>query len=571
MTFDWKRLRHDSIYRAALTSEVRVNKLLREEGKLICKTNLLALCYVLGWTKIDPVEHREAIEFFVPKQLDKPVERQYEGRLRRGTLLYPRGAYKSTLNMADSVQWIICFPLTVAILILCANLKLAQAFVNTVASFFIRNLNDEPTLFQALFPELLITPRQASNGEFTANQRQTSPQIMEPAIWGNSIDAGLSGWHPNVLKPDDIVNNRNSRTETMLGEVTSKYKLNRKILPSYGIEDKMGTRYGANDVFGDEISTTRPGSYRFVVKPAMKLKDGGRLDATGFPSKEDVILLFPKTLPYEYLREEYESDYPTFMSQLMNDPYGANEVVFAQEEMLMAMKRAVDMPMDGRPHIHWRLPCKSRGWRNAAAAVGMEDRGRMWIVETKHGNFNTSALARNVVELARKYGTHNLSIEQTPGSSFIDPVIRNYAYTTGWHINLNWVEFEVDENMRDQRIKAMQADIASTRLLFNGEINNRKLFDQFTQYGMIDDFSLPDVVSRAVGNLPAAIAAEDEDSADSLAWEMMKQRDHYNMIHGLGAYADYEPAPEASGEEDAGWEPEPNEFGLEEIMPGLRG
>jgi hypothetical protein len=548
-----------------------VNLLLREEGKLICKSNLLALCYVLGWTKIDPVEHREAIEFFTPKQLDKPVERQYEGRLRRGTLLYPRGTYKSTLNMADSVQWIICFPMTVAILILCANLKLAQAFVNTVAGFFIKDCNQEPSLFQALFPELLIPPRRAYNGEFTANLRQTYPRILEPAIWGNSIDAGLSGWHPNVLKPDDIVNNRNSRTDTLLGEVTTKYKLNRKILPSFGIEDKMGTRYGANDVFGDEISTTRPGSYRFVVKPALRMKDGSRLNADGFPAPEDIILLFPKTLPYEYLREEYESDYPTFMSQLMNDPYGANEVVFAQEEMLMAMKRTQDMPMDGNAHIHWRFPCKSRGWRAAAAAVGMEDRGRMWIVDTMHGNFNATALAKNVVELSRKYGTHNASIEQSPGSSYLDPAIRTYAATTGWAINLNWMEFEADENLRDQRIRTMQADIACTRLMFNGEVNNRKLFDQFTQYGIAEDFSLPDVVSRVMEHLPSAIAA-DEDQEDKLAWDMMKQRDQYNRIYGLAQYAEHEPEPTSIEEEESGWEPpETNEFGLEEIMPGLRG
>jgi hypothetical protein len=538
---------------------------------MICKTNLLALCYVLGWTKIDPVEHREAIEFFVPKQLDKPVEKQHEGRLRRGTLLFPRGSYKSTLNMADSVQWIICFPLTVCILILCANLKLAQAFVNQVASFFIKGFNQEPTLFQALFPELLIPPTRARHGEFTANLRQTEPEIVDPAIWGNSIDAGLSGWHPNVLKPDDIVNNRNSRNATTLEETTTKYKLNRKILPSYGIEDKMGTRYGANDVFGDEISTMRPGSYRFVVKPAMKLRNGGRLDANGFPREEDVILLFPKTLPYDYLREEYESDYGSFMSQLMNDPYGDNEVVFSAEEMLMAMKREIDMPMDGRAHIHWRLPCKTRGWRAAAAAVGMEDRGRMWIVETIHGVFNATALARNVVELARKYGTHAVHIEETPGSGFIDPVIRNYAYTTGWRMNINWSEYQEDENVRDQRIKSLEADIAGNRLMFNGEVNNRKIFDQFTQYGMQDDCSLPDVVARVVGHLPTSLAAEEESREDSFAWEMMKERDHYNRIYNVGAYAEHEPEPEPEEVEDTGWEPEPNEFGLEEIMPGLRG
>ena len=43
--------------------------------------------------------------------------------------------------------------------------------------------------------------------------------------------------------------------------------------------------------------------------PSIRLKNGERLDANGFPDEDDVELNFPTILNYDYLRTEYESGF----------------------------------------------------------------------------------------------------------------------------------------------------------------------------------------------------------------------------------------------------------------------
>jgi hypothetical protein len=312
LQFDWRRLRDPNqergdnrAYREELTWQVRENYELREDGRRVCKNNLLALCYVLGYCLITEGVHREAIRFFPAKDPDRTVEQLAIGVKRRRSLLYPRNTYKSTLDVANCVQIILWYYETISILIMSGSKELAFAFVDQVASFFVQQRT--PTLFQALWPELCVR-KQLGTGEFTAAIRQMEPAIIEPLIWGNSIESATTGWHPDVLILDDVNTNRNSKSYESRVRITKAYKLARKILKPTGIELKIGTPYGAGDIFNDEVLNSRPGSYDRVYKPAMKLRSGERLEANGFPEEDEVELLFPSILTYDFLREDYEGD-----------------------------------------------------------------------------------------------------------------------------------------------------------------------------------------------------------------------------------------------------------------------
>src|SRR6185369_17322604 len=135
-----------------------------------------------------------------------------------------------------------------------------------------------------LFPELCVS-RMPESGEFTAALRQVEPRIIEPTIWGESVESGLSGYHPNYLVIDDISNNRNSQKFENRVQITKKYKLARKVLLPIGLEAKCGTSYGVGDVFSDEVLTTRPGDVRRIVRPSLRLKSGERIDPNGFPDE----------------------------------------------------------------------------------------------------------------------------------------------------------------------------------------------------------------------------------------------------------------------------------------------
>lgn len=571
--FNWRRLHDpnqergdDRAWRTQLTDIVLHDDEVREDGRRCCKTNLLALCYVLGYCLITEDVHREAIAFFPEVDPNQTVDELHKGRKRRRTLLYPRNTYKTTLDIAYCVQLILHYYFTIAILIMSGGKDLAFAFVDQIASFFIKASGRQPTLFQALFPELCVS-KQPIPGQFTGPLRQHEPKIVEPMIWANSIDSNTTGWHPDVLVYDDINTNRNSKKYEGRVAVTKAYKLTRKILKPTGIEIKIGTPYGLGDTFSDEVLTARPGSYHRVFKPAMKLLNGERLDPNGFPAENELELLFPTILSYEFLREEYEADFDYFMSQYMLDSYGAAELVFTDQQMLAAMVEEADIPMEGQRFIHFRLPCRSLNWLTTSGAVGIMHKNRMFITETIQGHYKPSVLSKLIHDTARRNGLHTIEIEDSPGARLIQPAINNYSLTTGWDIRITWVDFQGDQGERDTRIRSIEPLLATSRLYFSNGLKTKPLIQGFVQYGMTDDNGLPDAVSRVADNLPVSIAATELDDED-LAWEMMRERDKYNLIYGRGVYTPSEPEleeMETPGVEERLF----NELGLEVMMPGL--
>jgi hypothetical protein len=573
--FNWRRLRDpaqercdNKRWRMELTLMVQEDDNLREDGRRCCKNNLLALAYVLGYCMITEDVHHEAISFFPRLDPDKTVEELALNEKRRRSLLYPRNTYKSTLDLVFCVQVIIVYFMTVAILLMSGGKDLAIAFVDQVASFFIKPPNRPATLFQALFPELCIT-KQKAPGEFTPALRQNEPKIIEPAIWANSIASSTTGWHPDVLILDDVHNNRNSRSFTTRRRITKDYKLARKVLKPTGIELKIGTPYGIGDIFNDELLTSRPGSYDRIYKPAMKLRNGDRLDANGFPEEDDIELLLPSILSYEFLREEYEAEFESFMSQYMLDSYGAAEVVYSESQLLAAMVDEGNVPMEGQVFIHWRLPCRTQHWATANCGIGILNRNRVFVTDVLQGHYKPSVLARLIHDTARSHGLHTIAIEDAPGARMMQSSIENYALSTGWDIRIQWTPFE-EIGERDTRIRNMEALLPSGRLLFSKGIKKLKpVIEGFLQYGMMDETGIPDVVSRLADNLPQSVAAEE--GSDDFAWNAMMERDKYNFIYGRGAYAPPEPQPEEMEveEEERIEDVQFNELGLAVIMPGL--
>ena len=178
MPFNWRHLRDlnqeggdNRRYRAELTELVLADPDVREDGRRVTQHNLLALCWVLGFCMVDETVHHDALSFFLPKepelQLDEWLQHAAKHYLRRGSLILPRGVYKTTISLANCAQLIICWPLTIAIMILCGRGDLAKDFVDQVAGFFVKKPRNPPTLFQALWSDL-TTESQKDSGEFTA-------------------------------------------------------------------------------------------------------------------------------------------------------------------------------------------------------------------------------------------------------------------------------------------------------------------------------------------------------------------------------------------------------------------
>jgi len=544
----------------------------KDELRWRAQTDLLWLAkYVLGYHKIDDHDHRELADLFIKKDPRKPIELQdtvYKIRLA----LMPRGTYKTTFNIADTVQWIICFP-EVAIMVMVASntdeMPLGDAFVEEAATHFY-NQQDAPEkkLLTILFPEFEIfdVPKK---GKFVTPARKHYRR--DPTLRAVSIEQSLSGWHPDIIKSEDVQDNRNSQTPYGLKKVRTNFGINTKMLAEWCYLDMTGTRYGPADLYSHQLRRKRIKilwKSAYVRKPHAMKKEEWEL------TQDDVILQFPRLLPWDHLVNCRTEDPASFWTQLMNIAEGNFKPTFPLDRLEGAKIPADDVPLHGTPFIAWRF--ETADTRNDAAAVGILDAGRMHIVEMFAGQMSPTARATRVVTLAKKWESHRVQIEDTPGARTMEQHIRNAAIENEWRTEIQWTEFLQDATVQSLYIKSAEPHLQNGRLLFSDDIPDlSQKFQLLYQYGMTDELELPSVVAHVAANLPASIAAADFDSADDDKWEEMRQKDAMDRVYNRGRYAEPERPPLDLAEIEAAineaWEPQTDTMGLDDIMPGLNG
>ena len=536
----------------------------RDQLRRRAQTDLFWLTkYVLGYEKVSDRWHREVAEVFIKKDPDKLVEDQHKKHKRM--VLLPRKTYKTSFNIADTVQWILCFP-EIAVMVMTASNSpdspLADAFVAEVASHFYCPEGVPQKVLHQLFPELILA-KMPKAGEFTTPAR--TKYRRDPTVKGVSIEQSLSGWHPDVLKSEDVQDNRNSQTAFGLKKVRTNFYINLKMMGEHGFLDLTGTRYGPMDLYGDMIQKMDEGWVllwrpAYIRKPhALKLEDEQLLE-------DDVILQFPEQLSWNFLRSEKNLDENSFWTQYMNIAEGNFKPTFPMERLEAAKIADDDTPDTGRIYITWQFEyaeCKY-----AAAAVGAEKAGRMTIMEVVRETLTPTAIARRVIGLARKWETHRIQIVETPGARSMEQHIRNQALEDAWRIEIQWAEFLQDPTARALAIKSAEPHLIAGRLLFSdGILNAQEVFRQLYHFGMVEDQEIASVVSRVAANLPASIAADGFETSDDEAWQAQLDQDAYNRVYGRGQYAQPDPVIEVVEEV---WEPTKHDE-LSDAMPGLSG
>ena len=541
----------------------------REQLRWMCQTDLFFLAHdVLNYSQMTIDTHWEMCDFYMHKDPRKGLYDQDEEKRR--LMLAPRYGYKSTINICDTIQLFLCFA-NIRICAICGDKPLAQAFVDEVQTKFILDPDCELTLIQELFPEYCIKRKDVYVGKFTVPCR--TMYWKEPTLWATSIESTLSGWHCDVMKPDDVVNNLNSQNGPIIQKVNDNFELNLSLLHPRGYVDMNGTRYGVTELYGLTIKQAKPGQLKMFHRAAWTPNQRGRARLAADPmldpnylDKEDYDLWFPELLTYEFLCEKRDKNFRNFASQYLNDPIAASDPTFMREKILQATVPDNQAPAFGEIKIAWRFACPSKEKLNStAAAVAMMDDKRMFIVDVVHGSFKPSKLAYKVVDLARTWGTHEISIEETPGAKFLENAIQNYALTMDWAVNIQWTPFEEDDGARELRMKQLEPLINTMRVLFLARIKNlEEIYDQFTQFLICQDFGLVDVISRLAGFLPATVAAGEPDAWQK-EWAQIQDLDQHDLLYGRGKYAPVEPAPE-----EYKYEPV-NVYGLPDMLGGLDG
>jgi phage terminase large subunit-like protein len=523
--------------------------------------------------KISREEYQIVCDFFVQKDNTKPIAEQDEFQNR--LLLWPRGGFKSTIDVCDAVQWILNFP-DIRILFLTGVDDLAVGFVRELKGHFAVKEGDV-SLMNLFFPEFCMTEKELDSGnqfEFTCPiWAAKNVHRKEPTVLASSVGSTKSGLHFELIKADDSVCDRNSESPEQCSSISKKLFLAKKLLRTGGYYfELIGTRYADEDHYGvlieknvGDIRTTKNPCWEYtenaststkilvgraiVIKPEVvqRLKVEGKPVTYKDAGVEGCDLLLPQIMSYSWLLREFNENEETFEGQLNQNPRPASFTIFDKEQLLTNTVQFTELPSRGPISQTWDFAFskkKGRDYCTASSAI-WNDKGQCFIHDLIRARFTPSDLAKAVVDFALKYRPWVVSIEDAAGSRLLEPAIKSKAVETGDQNlislmnRIDWVTAETNKDAKKIRMAAMQPWIFEGRLKFAAHLPFLSIlyseFEKCMTGSGHDD--IPDVISRQLKHAPAMAQTILKNEMQTYSqveagWKLLFEEGHQNPYGG---------------------------------------
>lgn len=560
--------------------------------RFLAQTNLFFLCNILGYYKFSLHTHEDICNnFFVQKD---PTYRSFDEFAHQYTdlkdrmLLVPRGGYKSTMNIADCAQWVICFP-EVTILILTGVYKLACDFVGELKMHFTleettgstnhynkryapRNMADPKTgewsksMFQVLFPEHCVTPTEGSQVEF---QTPVGGDAREPSVRAASIEQALSGMHFGILKLDDVVHNENSGTMERLDKINKQIDVNNAMLHPHGFNDVIGTWYDEFDYYGTTIrnqeTTAREAGlidaikgsvdegkyncdlndFRVYLRSAWWPKEEAKGKVEDVMKSSDYDLWFPEGLSYDFLVRQKRRSADGFAIKYLNNPRKIHRIKFPRQLLLARTIPHEQMPMQGIVVTAVDTAYSTKQWADYTVAVtAVIYGGRFYIINMVRGRFNEYELPAALAQIAHKWKPKRMAIEDSIGVKWMGRELRREMDKLQISVPVEYVNLGYGTKLRSKQLKAKPVLrlLGDERMYFRNSCEGlNEIYDELEKFTGTSDDKHDDIVS-ALSLLAEQFGAyaEMEQKINYAATQYTADRqskDRHDLIYGMGQYA----------------------------------
>ena len=196
--------------------------------------------------------HKDAFDWIQDYQLYKE-----ESGLNK-LLMFPRAHLKSHI-VATATAWMIARHPEVSILYLSATAELAEAQLYAIKSIL------QSDKFRRYFPEY-IHPMEGKREKWTERKiivdhiARKIESIRDPTVATAGLTTNTTGWHADIIVPDDIVVPENAYTEEGRRSVSKKASQFTSIRNPGGFTLACGTRYHPSDIY-DTWKTQRTEVY----------------------------------------------------------------------------------------------------------------------------------------------------------------------------------------------------------------------------------------------------------------------------------------------------------------------
>jgi phage terminase large subunit-like protein len=423
--------------------------------------------------------HREVCDFFIHKDPDAPdiqtfgnsyahVYRDCWGRIcigsHFGLLWLTRGGLKSTIDISDIVQWIVCFP-DVRIRILTDILALAQQFVKGAVDHFTldqegkpREVNGKPSLFQILFPEFCDTRRT----EFASTEipKWTSParknfRLLAPTLQAGSVEGGKTGHHCDVLKFDDAITPENMGTGksvgTNLNKINSRISMTLNLCDPHGFTEYIGTPQHGLDYNSQVVESERkrmqsgkPPLHRLLIRPVYEVLAGAEGKKPDELQQYEVKEWWPERFTLKQVQDKWAmpSGRDTVATQMLLDVSLKSTVKFTRAILLRATKPWNLVPQDGLKVMAGDLAYSDKP-RADLSVLGTAtiSRGRVYLSAIKRDRVNEDLMPEWIAEEIYRQRPDRVGIENSVGVKWLKRDIRLELIRLGWvGPEIEWVD-----------------------------------------------------------------------------------------------------------------------------------
>jgi predicted phage terminase large subunit-like protein len=457
---------------------------------------------ILGYDLQEDV-HRPICEFFVKKDPSQPFADQ--DVVKNRLLLDPRGHFKTTIDIADAVQWILGFP-NIRILFMSGKQDLAERMLFECQQHF--QVNEK---MRALFPEFCVPEGKKMPGtEFTSPARSIIKR--EPTLSISTIESARASLHFDLGKFDDCVNEINSSTQEQNEKVKEGINYTAPLIDPGGYRDFIGTRYDYSDYYGYvlENHVWRPADHGSMISDDGTWKYHARKAWNKQPqhsSDPEVKLLFPQRrlksgkligLTIAELMEKQKDDPYIFSCQYLNDPTQGDSKTFNEEILLRHTLPHLHVPRMGRNFIAWDLGYSQKEFADfSVGAVGRYDeQGRLWILDLAVGRYSAWEIVQQFFRLLTKWRPTRVGIEEASGSPLLAPALYQYSRDHQIYMPLDWLKLKKTKGAKEQRIAGLLALMEEDRLYFSASCPNRdEMFKQFIRFPRYKHNDIPDAIS----------------------------------------------------------------------------
>lgn len=395
-----------------------------------------------------------------------------DGLTANKLIMLPRAHLKSHM-VATWCAWIITRHPEITILYLSATSKLAETQL-----YAIKNILGS-SRYRKLFPEY-IHPQEGKRSAWNNSTvsidhiKRAEEGIRDATIATAGLTTNTTGWHADIIVPDDLVVPENAYTEEGRDSVSKKASQFTSIRNAGGFTMACGTRYHPSDIYDVWKNQT----YDVYDEETEELLDTVLVwEIREHKVEEDNIFLWPRMVREDgkafgfnrnvlsRIRGEY-TDYVQFYAQYYNDPNSSESNRIDRSRFqyydLKHLKQ-IDgrwfinrKPLNIYASIDFAFTTNKRSDYTAIVVIGMDPEGHIYVLDIDR--FRTEKINdiyNHISDLHIKWNFTKLRAEVSVAQSMIVTDLKDRIRKEGMSLSIDDFRPLKSQGSKEERIAAI--------------------------------------------------------------------------------------------------------------------